>query len=63
MAITKLKVVPGVAHYEEQNGFPVAERVKLQFVILHEVTEFFYVKGRQSGTAANKYGFGGLSAS
>ena len=51
----------GVRHDEEQRRLPVSQRVQLQLVVGRDVPQFLDVKGRQSGTAGNQDGFGGLS--
>ena len=50
----------GVRHNEEQRRLPVSQGVQLQLVIGRDVPQFLNVKGRQSGTAGNQDGFGGL---
>ena len=47
----EVKGIVRIAHNEEQGGFPVAQRVKFQFVIGHEIAEFLYIKGGKPRTA------------
>ena len=47
----KIKGAVRIAHNEEQGGFPVAQRIKFQFVIGHEIAEFLYIKGGKPRTA------------
>ena len=56
----EVKGAVGVRHDEEQRRLPVSQRVQLQLVIGRDVPQFLDVKGRQSGTAGNQDGFGGL---
>ena len=51
----------GVRHNEEQRRLTVSQRVQLQLVVGRDVPQFLDVKGRQSGTAGNQDGFGGLA--
>ena len=50
-----------VRHDEEQRRLPVSQRAQLQLVVGRDVPQFLDVKGRQSGTAGNQDGFGGLA--
>ena len=47
----------GIAHNEEQRRFPVAHRVKLQFVLRHNVPQLLDIEGRQAGAAAHQNTF------
>ena len=47
----------GIAHNEEQRRFPVAHRVKLQFVLRHNVPQLLDIEGRQAGAAAHQNAF------
>ncbi len=58
---TKLKVASVSEIITNNAVFPLADRVKLQFVIFHQVTQLFNVKRCQSCTTANQYGFCCLS--
>ena len=51
----------GVRHNEEQRRLPVSQGIQLQLVVGRDVPQFLDVKGRQSGTAGNQDGFGGLA--
>ena len=57
----EVKGAVGVRHDEEQRRLPVSQRVQLQLVVGRDVPQFLDVKGRQSGTAGNQDGFGGLA--
>ena len=47
----------GIAHNEEQRRFPVAHRVKLQFVLRHNVPQLLDIEGGEAGTAAHQNAF------
>ena len=51
----------GVRHNEEQRRLPVSQGIQLQLVVGRDLPQFLDVKGRQSGTAGNQDGFGGLA--
>ena len=57
----EVKGAVGVRHDEEQRRLPVSQGVQLQLVVGRDVPQFLDVKGRQSGTAGNQDGFGGLA--
>ena len=45
-----------VAHNEEQGGFSVAQGIKFQIVILHQIPQFLNIEWGKSGSAANQDG-------
>ena len=45
-----------VAHNEKQGGFSVAQGIKFQIVILHQIPQFLNIEWGKPGSAANQDG-------
>ena len=45
-----------VAHNEEQSSFSVAQGIKFQIIILHQIPQFLNIEWGKPGSAANQDG-------
>ena len=52
----KVKGRIGVAHNEEQSSFSVAQGIKFQIIILHQIPQFLNIEWGKPGSAANQDG-------
>ena len=59
----EIKSVISIADDDKQCCFPCSNRFQIHFVIRHQITKFFDIKGSQASTAGNQNGFCCLAGS